>query len=333
MRAATRQLSRAWRLVCAGQEARATWLAEANQLRVNRGMKSGQVIGLLVLAAAGAWGYQAQLAAGSIEGQVLNAVTGAPLRKATVQLMEISRREPTMSAGGDVMQAPSWWTVEVDDEGRFSFNGLEAGSYSLMVQRTRFLRQSYGERLRSSGGKPISVSTGQHVKDILFKLSPQSVIAGKVVDEDGEGMANVQVWVLQRRYLSGKMRWVQGVSARTSDLGEYRIAALAPGKYLVGTSPMRMNNVMGNSSNKPFPVKPESTYADTYYPSSPDLANAAPVELPAGGEVRGVDIRERKAASYWVRGRVEGMTDECSGNRNFHRNDQRCAGLPSGLPV
>ena len=42
-------------------------------------MKSVRVIGLLILAVPAVWSYQTEPATGSIEGQVVNATTGAPL--------------------------------------------------------------------------------------------------------------------------------------------------------------------------------------------------------------------------------------------------------------
>ncbi len=272
-------------------------------------MKSGRAIGLLVLAAAAAWSYQAEPATGSIEGQVVNAATGAPLRKATVQLIEMVRRPPSATPGqaDATWQQPNRMTREVDEQGRFSFTGLQAGSYTLMAERTGYLRQMYGERHPNSGGKPVTLTNGQHLNDVLFKLNPQSVIVGKVVDEDGEGIPNMQVRVLQRRYAMSGMQWMQVGGGQTSDLGEFRIASLAPGKYIVEMAGMPSVGRVSTASNDPLPTKPEVSYTKTYYPSSSDLASAALVDVPSGGEVRGIAIRARKTQSYWVRGRVQGV--------------------------
>src|SRR5207244_297844 len=97
-------------------------------------------------------------------------------------------------------RASSARTVDTDEQGRFSFTGLEGGKYRLAADRQGFLHQSYGERKFSGGGTPILVGDGQSVKNILFRMNPQAVITGKVLDEDGEPMANVQVRAMRYTY-------------------------------------------------------------------------------------------------------------------------------------
>ena len=54
------------------------------------------------------------------------------------------------------------------------------------------------------------------------------ILTGRVLDEDGDPMANVEVNVLRRK---GSAFESSG-SAHTNDLGEYRIGGLLAGKYL-----------------------------------------------------------------------------------------------------
>src|SRR5215472_343498 len=115
---------------------------------------------------------------------------------------------------------------------------------------------------------------------MVFKLSPQSVIVGRILDEDGEPMANIQVHVLKYAYRGGKKQWVQAGNANASDIGEYRIPNLEPGRYLVTTAarlPGGANFLM--QSTEPLPDAPEFNYAPTYYPSTPDESSAAPVDV------------------------------------------------------
>src|SRR5215475_7835636 len=129
---------------------------------------------------------------GTVEGQVVNAKTGAPLKKATVRLnmmMPPGGRGPAPMPGangpaGMPMQAPVMRTAESDDQGRFWFAGLDAGKYRLAAERQGFLRQAYGQRKFSGSGTPLLVGDGQNVKGLVFKLNPQGVITGKVLDED-----------------------------------------------------------------------------------------------------------------------------------------------------
>jgi uncharacterized protein (DUF2141 family) len=263
---------------------------------------SPAILGLALAGAALA--YQAAPATGSIEGQVLNAATGAPLRKSTVRLMATGQPQ----AGTVGPRMPGERAQEVDEQARFSFTGLKPGTYLLTAERQRFLRQEYGGRKYNTSGVAIAVAAGQHVKDIVFKLSPQSVIAGKVVDEDGEGVANVQVRALRYQYRSGRKEWTQAGNGQTSDIGEYRIPFLDPGKYLVATLPRREEDMGQSPSSEPLPEKPEMRYAATYYPSTLEQANAVPVDVPAGGELHGIDIRLSKGQVFRVRGTVAGVS-------------------------
>ena len=263
------------------------------------------------LAAAGAaFGFQAAPAPakGTIEGQVLSA-SGTPLKKASVRLiamLDIPALAGT-AAGQPRTAPPQRPTVlnkETDDQGRFSFTGLEAARYQLSAERQGYLRQSYGARKYSGGGTPIRLGQDQHVKDVVFKLSPQAVITGKVVDEDGDPVTNVQVRAMKMMYRSGKKQWQEVNSGQSSDIGEYRIPSLEPGRYLVSTRPRNPNNNMGGPPNQPMPDTPELAYVGTYYPSTTDSANAVPVDVGPGGEIRGIDVRLVKTQVFRIRGRV-----------------------------
>ena len=57
-------------------------------------------------------------------------------------------------------------------------------------------------------------------------------------------------------------------------------------------------------SKEPLPEAAEMTYASTYYPSTTDSATAVPIDVGAGGELRGIEIRLRKAPVFRIRGKV-----------------------------
>jgi len=207
------------------------------------------------------------------------------------------------------MQAPVMRTAESDDQGRFWFAGLDAGKYRLAAERQGFLRQAYGQRKFSGSGTPLLVGDGQNVKGLVFKLNPQGVITGKVLDEDGEPLAGVQVRAMRYLYSGGKRQWVQVGSGQTSDIGEYRLPDLQPGRYLVSTNPRNIGRNMPFQQNEPLTQTPDMTYAATYYPSTTDSGAASPVDVGAGGEIRGIDVRLIKTRVWRVRGTVAGAQD------------------------
>jgi protocatechuate 3,4-dioxygenase beta subunit len=264
-----------------------------------------------ILAAGGvAQGFQAAQAPakGSIEGQVVNLKGGTPLKKANVQLNMINPGGPTPVGGRGQVQIRK--AVETDDQGRFSFAGLDPGKYRLSADRQGFLHQNYGARKYSGSGTPVMVGDGQSVKGIVFSMNPQAVITGKVLDEDGEPVANVQVRAMRYVYRGGKKQWSQVGNATTTDIGEFRLPNLEPGRYIVASN--ARNTGMGArrpQADEPLPATPDLVYASTYYPSTPNAGTAVPIDVGAGGEIRGTDIRLVKTRVYRVRGKVTGAVN------------------------
>jgi hypothetical protein len=155
------------------------------------------------------------------------------------------------------------------------------------------------------------VGDGQNVKGIVFSLNPQAVITGKVLDEDGEPVANVQVRAMRYLYRGGKRQWSQVENATTTDIGEFRLPGLEPGRYVVSSNPRNIGmQARRLQSDEPLPATPDQVYAATYYPSTPDATTAVPIDVGAGGEIRGIDIRLVKTRVYRVRGKVAGATGE-----------------------
>ncbi len=253
---------------------------------------------------------QSQPPAGMIEGQVVSAKTGAPLKRANVHLNGMYGRLPS-GPGNNAPPYPVRLSKETDEQGKFSFTGLAGGRYTLSVDRQGYLRTNYGSRTFNTSGTPLVLRADQHMRDLIFKLSPQSVIAGKVLDEDGEPMANVQVRAYRNVYRGASKEWVQAGSGQTNDIGEYRIANLEPRQYLVATA--ESNSDMSQTFNdEPLPQKPETAYASTYYPNGLDSTAGAPVEVGPGAEVHGIDIRLRKVQVFRVRGVVVNPTGKAT---------------------
>jgi uncharacterized surface anchored protein len=238
---------------------------------------------------------------GSMEGQVFNLATGAPLKRASVTL----RMTGNGGRGRGAFAGPNQQMRETDDTGHFVFTNLDTGKYMLSAERQGYLRANYGGRKYNTSGTPIVLGKDQHLTQLVLRLNPQSVVVGKVLDEDGDPVANVNVRAYKLGYRNGKKQWVQAGSGSTSDIGEYRIPQLDPGRYLVATSQIRARmGPPGQPSSAPLPDAPDVRYAATYYPSTTQEANAAPVDVQPGAETRGIDIRLVKTQVYRVRGRI-----------------------------
>ena len=88
----------------------------------------------------------------SIEGRVLNALTGEPLKKVTLSLRNLD--------GLPGMPRPLYSTVSGPD-GRFAMKEIEPGSYLLSAERAGFLRASYGARSPNQHPVTLHFNRGQ----------------------------------------------------------------------------------------------------------------------------------------------------------------------------
>lgn len=243
---------------------------------------------------------QTQLEKAAIEGTVVKAGSGEPVRKARLVLQKVESRrslEPPPGAVSDV-------------EGHFVIPDIEPGQYRLWVERNGFVRQEYGQRTPSATrpGTPFTLEAGQRLRDVTFRLVPTAVIAGRVLDEDSEPVPNVRVQALRNGYMQGQRRLTQTSATATNDLGEYRLHGLAPGRYYISTTyipGVSSMVVTGTSTSTRFSGSPpDEIYAPAYYPGTTDPSSASQVEAAAGGELRGVDIRLQVVRMVTVRGRA-----------------------------
>ena len=109
----------------------------------------------LALLAAGLADAQA-----TVEGQVVNTVTNAPVRKASVGLY----------------CGTSASYLESDAGGRFAFQTVRVGSCTISAGANGFL----------PGRSDINLADGHKVSGIALRLAPSSAVSGRIVDEDGD---------------------------------------------------------------------------------------------------------------------------------------------------
>ncbi len=232
----------------------------------------------------------------TLEGQVVAAGTGEPLKKARVIL---SREK-----GRGKLQV-----VVTDAGGRFRLTDIEPGRYRLSVNRNGYVSQQHGQRRPNRPGAILSLAPGQHLREIDFRLLRHSVISGSVYDEDGEPVLGAEVEALRFRYARGQRRLLPTQRTATNDLGEYRLYGLAPGRYYVsamhtpGTAllmtPMGSTAVMRMAASEQ-----DRSYVPTFYPGTSDASRASAIEVRAGDEVPSVDFTLLPTRTVRVSGRV-----------------------------
>jgi protocatechuate 3,4-dioxygenase beta subunit len=219
---------------------------------------------------------------GRISGRVLRADTAQPLGKAVVTIWSAEQPRETLS-------------TRTDSSGNFDFRDLAPGTYHLRARRRGFVTQVYGQR-GSGPGLAVSVGAGEHKSGVNFALTPAGVITGTIFDEDYEPVEDVEVAALRLRFQRGGKRTAQFIrTTRTNDLGQYRLAGLEPGFYIVQAAGRGQGVFVGARTDA-------IAYVPAFYGNAAAQEQALPVQVVAGRETLGVDISVRAAPTYTISG-------------------------------
>jgi hypothetical protein len=205
-----------------------------------------------------------------LRGRVYAGDSGQPLRKAQVRIF--SSNPPV---GGGVA-TPENRLATTDANGRFEFENVRAGRYTVSAQKAGYINMSFGQQRQSDPSKPIDVQDGLTIEKIDFSLLRGGVITGRILDEFGDPVADVQVAAMRSLFTGGARRLVNsGRPGMTNDIGEFRLSSLPPGDYYVSAtyrsqiiSPQQETNDRGG-------------YAPSYYPGTADLSAAQRLTIAA----------------------------------------------------
>ena len=275
---------------------------------------------------------RAAVKAASISGVVLNS-TGQTMRRAFVTL--------TAHSAGVAGQ-----NIETDDLGRFRFDFVESGVYSIGATRDGYLPGEYAFRGTLRMPRQFGVYPEDRWSDVTFRLDPWGVIAGRVkFGDDAEAAMRVPVHAYRKRHWHGRVEYQLAGSARSDDRGDYRISGLRPGSYVLAAiydKPRKPadgeEQLAAEELAKQIVDSPpnEPSYASTFFTSATRVADAVPLDLAVAREMTGVDLYLHSARSTRVRGRV---TDGCTGSVTlaamdvFRAGEEEIAAIPANTQM
>jgi protocatechuate 3,4-dioxygenase beta subunit len=208
-----------------------------------------------------------------IAGAAVDAGSGQPLARAeiTIESQEGTKVKEAYATGTD---------------GRFSFEGLAPGRYTLLAERRGYVKQAYKAHERYSTA--IVVGPGLKTDALRFAMTLGGSITGQVIDERGDVVRNARVILLREASIGKERRLTKAVSKYTNDLGNYRFEHLKAGTYVVCVKSRvwyAESAQSGFVSTEPPPagdVDTDVAYPVTFYPSAVDAAVAARITLTAG---------------------------------------------------
>jgi hypothetical protein len=216
----------------------------------------------------------------SIGGRITTA-RGAPLTCAEVRALRV----------GDTPRITS-----TDKNGRFTFDHLAAGVYRIDARSPGYTAREYGQRWAGQSGIPLTVVEHDRISRIDISLSRGSAILGAVVDEHGEPLESVTIQALQLRSVDGRTVAATLRTTSTDDRGQYRLAGLLPGRYLVSASDdTALSGPRGATG-----------YAPIFYPSVPQAVEATPIVLDGEHDQLGADLVYRPVRAVQVTGSAIG---------------------------
>jgi len=201
-----------------------------------------------------------------IAGVLVNAATGEPLRRATVEAL---RDEDSHAVASCI----------TDNDGRFKLDHLAAMKYELSATKRGFRAAYYDQHDQYA----TSIVTGpdQDTTHLLFKLTPGATLRGMVTSDDGDPVAGARIMLFKKPRHPGESRMSPGESALTDDTGAYELSNLATGGYMMAVMaepwyavhegpPSRRNTAL------------DVAYPVTYFDSTTDEASAVPIVLTGG---------------------------------------------------
>jgi protocatechuate 3,4-dioxygenase beta subunit len=242
----------------------------------------------------------------SVSGRVT--IAGKPAVNAKVVITRVNDKpasgnqgfsfDPPGSGGGEDQ------IVLTDAEGRYRVANLPEGKYEAQVSLAGCVREkpSRNDSLMES----FSLGEGASRENVDFALVRGGVITGRVTDADGRPLIEraISLQVVDDGGRKQDARNLQNVQSlmttlemfQTDDRGVYRVFGLRAGRYLVSAG--------GNSGMELAPGS-GAEYARVWHPDAADENQAKVIEVAAGGEATGVDIRLGVAKkAYEASGRV-----------------------------
>jgi hypothetical protein len=188
-----------------------------------------------------------------------------------------------------------------DAQGRYSFEGLPPGSYTVAAFKTGHVERSYGQRRWNDLPARLDLLLGETIMaEIALPLT--GVIVVTLLSPAGEPIAGLDVNALSKRFSDGRaMFTLMGTNPHTTtdDRGETRIFGLPEGEYYVVARPASL-----------MPLQRPPREGETFYPGTRTSDRAVAVRVSGGSETPITFVVEQAAKLS----RIAGFIFDSSGS-------------------
>jgi hypothetical protein len=236
------------------------------------------------------------------------------------------RRVVVSISGGGLPDARS---VITDDDGRFAFERLPAGTFTVVAKKPAYLQATFGASRPGQPGSSIALVAGQRVA-VNLTIFKGSVIAGVLQDASGRPAAGVPVVAVPPRQTGMNTATFQPLNFTTDDRGAFRIYGLLPGEYvLVAAPPPNARGAIGaisttamdailtslaqrGAATAPMPDIARAGFAPVYFPGTTFFSEAQTIVLLPEGTREGVNFRVSHVPVARIEGTIAGEVSDFS---------------------
>ena len=219
---------------------------------------------------------------GVITGRVLAGKTDTGIASATVYLMV--PEATTMPRA-----------VLTDRAGRYTIDKLAPGQYRVSAMppdhTARFVPMD-------TASPRVDLQNDATVTVPDLRLPFAAAVSGRIVDEHGEPLANIEVFAMGQRFGVTKVQRVgQGIQARTDDQGRFRVFGLSAGDVILVAE-------AGQGFSGMDAADRAGGFVTTYYPDAISDSEARRITLREGSDLEGIEIRMTRMRTFRISGTI-----------------------------
>lgn len=226
----------------------------------------------------------------SLEGITVDAVTQQPLAGVHVSLV-------SMGVGTNLPEPDDAYGAISDAAGHYAVGNIRPGAYVLSPKHAGYV---YVRESDIAATPTITLKAGEQNAGYRIVMTPEAMIAGRVIDEFGDPVQGVSVRAEAAADPAPHGLWMIN---ETDDRGDYRLSGI-PGKYYIEASVPPLQN--SGSAEIRTDGSSTTAYATTYYPGALAKERGKVVETTAGQELTGIDIHVAHRKSLKISGVVTG---------------------------
>ena len=153
-----------------------------------------------------------------IAGTVLNLLTGQPVDRVTLRLVGVQNS----------------YSATTDVRGGFTLPRVAPGRYRMDATRTGFgTTVTVPAIRRGAAGVLLLDPPCAGLKDLPFRIAPNAVLTGRVLDSDGLPVVGARLSVIEPRDFRGTKSLMHVDSTSTNKLGDFQFVGLSPGRYFL----------------------------------------------------------------------------------------------------